>query len=76
MIILYNSSTNIIYFSFQKDDITICFTLYGIFRCLELSLLKNLFVCLLFETFETFWKREGEFEFEFGIEIQFVLTLN
>ena len=27
---------NIISFSFQKDDITICFTLYGIIRYLEL----------------------------------------
>ena len=50
-------------------DITICFTLYTIFRCLKLSLI----ICLI--TCGNFWnlsnllgKRAGEFEF--GIERQ------
>ena len=60
----------IIYFPFQKGDITNCFTLYAICWCLELSLLKSLFVYFwkLLEPFGNFWKKEGEFEFEFGVE--------
>ena len=32
------------------------------------------FVCLLLETFGTFWKKAGEFEFEFGIKTKFELN--
>ena len=42
-----------IHFYFQKDDITNCFMLYAILRCLELSLLKSLFICLF--TFGAYW---------------------
>ena len=60
-----------IYFSYQKDDITICFTLMGSSDVLDWV---REFVCLLLETFGNFWKKAGEFEF--GIEIEFGLTLS
>ena len=53
-----------IYFYFQKDDITNCFTwFHAIFGYLELSLLKSLFICLF--TFGSFWKllkKAGKFD--------------
>ena len=44
MIHKLNLLNNIIYLYFQRDDITICFLLYTIFKCLEQSLLNSLFV--------------------------------
>ena len=53
-----------IYFYFQRDKITNCFTLMGSSDVLN-------WVCLLLEAFGTFWNMAGKFEFEFGIGFRF-----
>ena len=52
-------------FFFQRDDITICFTLLG-------SDVLNwvcLFVCLFLETFGNFWKKAGDLNFELKLNL-------
>ena len=61
---------NTIYSSFQKDVITICFTLK---RSSDDLNWVCLFVCLFLENFETLWKMAGGFKFD--IEVEFGLNL-
>ena len=51
------------YISFRKNPLQFVSLFMSFFRCLEVSLLKVMFTCLLSETFGTFWKKAGEFEF-------------
>ena len=66
MDMILSSSKQVYYnhiFPLERQQRYNLFHPYGIFRCLELSLLKVMFTCLLSETFGTFWKKAGEFEF-------------
>ena len=46
IIVSYGAKISYNYISFQKDDITICFTLYGIFKCLIGSERSEIDACM------------------------------
>ena len=54
------------YFSYQKNDITICFTLTGSSDVLNWVCL---FVCLLLESFGTFWKKAVDLNFNLDLKL-------
>ena len=61
-----------LYFYVQKDNITNCFTIYKIFRCLELSLLKSLFTYLfvyVWKLLEPFGKRQDNLNLSYKLHI-------